>query len=134
MVGGTAYRTYMNFIFARDPAEISMEPFPDLVPNKGSSLGGREYDVDQATYVTMRHGFSRPFGTSPVGCESIQELTIMTVIEPDPQYQLLAAPRFRELSDRPVPCGPKSHDKSGTEVVNQMAPLLYPGRDPGGML
>ena len=63
VISGAACRKYLNFIFARDPAEIAMKPLPYFVPDERSPFCGSKDDVDQATYVTMRHGFSRPFGT-----------------------------------------------------------------------
>ena len=63
MVVSAARRKYLNFIFLRDPAEIAVEPLANFVPDERSPFCGREDDVDQATYVAMRHRFSRPFGT-----------------------------------------------------------------------
>jgi hypothetical protein len=40
-----------------------VKPFLYPLRNRRSSLRGREHHVNQTTYVTVRHDFSRPFGT-----------------------------------------------------------------------
>ncbi len=55
MISGAARRKYLNFIFVCNPAEIAVEPLANFVPDERSPFCGREDDVDQATYVTMRH-------------------------------------------------------------------------------
>ena len=45
-----------------------MKPFLYFVADRGSSFRGGENNVNQATYVAVRHAFSRPFGTVPLGC------------------------------------------------------------------
>jgi hypothetical protein len=64
VVSNAAHSQCGNFIFARDAAEICMKPLPNFVVDRRSSLGGRKHHVDQTGYVTMRHAFSRPFGTT----------------------------------------------------------------------
>jgi len=60
VVGGTADRQGWNPVFAGDAAEIGMKPFPHVVRDTGPSLRGSKYHVNQTTYMTMRHAFSRP--------------------------------------------------------------------------
>ncbi|MGB8538733.1 MAG: hypothetical protein WCD57_20085 [Acidobacteriaceae bacterium] len=38
VISGAPYREHLNFILARDPAQIAMKPLQDLVPDEGSSL------------------------------------------------------------------------------------------------
>jgi hypothetical protein len=64
VVSNAAHSQYGKFIFSRDAAEIGMKPLPHFVLDGGSSFGGRKHHVNQTAYVTMRHAFSRPFGTS----------------------------------------------------------------------
>ena len=45
-----------------------MKPFLYFVADRESSFRGGENNVNQATYVAVRHAFSRPFGTVPLGC------------------------------------------------------------------
>ena len=61
VVGGTADRQGWNSVLACDAAEIGMKPFPHVVPDPGPSLRGSKHHVNQTTYVTVRHAFSRPF-------------------------------------------------------------------------
>ena len=61
VVGGTADRQGWNSVLASDAAEIGMKPFPHVVPDAGPSLCCSKHHVNQTTYVTMRHAFSRPF-------------------------------------------------------------------------
>jgi hypothetical protein len=109
VVNGAPYCQYGNSILARDTAEIRMKPLPHFVPDGGSSLRGSKHHMHETTYVTMRHAFSRPFGTTrsrqpypglrpglfsgrpfgtlPIASESTQDLTLLDY------FQLLALAR-----------------------------------------
>ena len=63
VVSNAAHSQYRNFIFARDAAEICMKLLPHFLPDGGSSIRGRKHHMNQTAYVTVRHAFSRPFGT-----------------------------------------------------------------------
>ena len=49
-----------NSIFPGDAAHIAMKPFPGVFPDRRPAFRGREHHMNQATCVTVRHGFS-PF-------------------------------------------------------------------------
>jgi hypothetical protein len=81
VVSNAAHSQYRNFIFARDAAEICMKPLPHFVPDGGSSFGGRKHHVNQTAYVTMRHAFSRPFGTIR-SCQCVPRTTSWAIFSP----------------------------------------------------
>src|ERR1700722_19902400 len=68
VITNPAYRQGFYSVLPCDAAEISMKPFLYFVADRGSSFRGGENNVNQATYVAVRHAFSRPFGTVPLGC------------------------------------------------------------------
>ena len=64
VVSGSAYRQCRYSILPCNPAKIRMEPFFDLVTDHRPPLRSSKHQMNKTTNVTVRHTFSRPFGTT----------------------------------------------------------------------
>src|ERR1700722_16692580 len=64
MVSGSAHRRGRYSILPCDPAKIRMKPFLHLVADQRPPLRSGKHDMNKTTDVTVRHTFSRPFGTT----------------------------------------------------------------------
>jgi hypothetical protein len=73
VVNKSAYSQGWNLVLARNASEIRVEAFLHLLGNRGSSLRGSEHHVNQATYVTVRHNFSRPYRDYSVSAQCTQD-------------------------------------------------------------
>ena len=61
MINRAAHSQGRDFILSRNASEIGVKPFLHPLRNRGSSFRGSEHHVNQATHVTVRHNFSRPY-------------------------------------------------------------------------
>jgi hypothetical protein len=57
VIANPTYRYGRHPVLPRYASEIRVKPFLHFGTDCGSAFGSRKYDVNQATYVTMRHAF-----------------------------------------------------------------------------